>query len=113
VGLSRLLKKSGKVLKKSTKAVFKPTRAIVKGIKRNPELTGALVGAGLTFATGGGSLLGSLGGIFGGGAPEPSEPYAPEPIDPGPAPELAPGFDKKTLLLAGGAVAAAVILSRK
>lgn len=106
MGLKRLLKKTVKV-------AFAPTRAIVKGVKRNSEYIAPAIGLGLTAATGGaaGGLLGTLGGIFGGGAPAPYEPPAPDPAPP-PAPELAEGFDKKTLLLAGGAVAAAVLLSR-
>lgn len=112
MGLKRLLKKSGKVL-------FAPTKAVIGAVKRNPELTTALVSGAVAVGTGGASLggiLGGLGGIFGGGAPAgagEAPTVEPAPVaEPPPDHDLVPGFSNKTLLLGGGALAL-VLLARK
>lgn len=114
MGLKKLLKKAVKINKDvfSGKLVKNAVKTGVSAVKQNPELAAvALTAAGAPPGASGG-LAGIFGTLFGGGA-APAPVYEPEPFDPGPAPALAAGFDNKTLLLAAGAVVAAVVLTRK
>lgn len=88
--------------------IGKSVETVQKVATKNPELaSAALTAAGAS--TGLGDLFGILGG-FGGGGEAP--PYDPPPIAAPPDSDLTPGFDNKTLLLAGGALLAVVVLTR-
>jgi hypothetical protein len=78
---------------------------------KNPELAGAaLTAASVTPG------LGDILGLLGLGASAPPPVYDPGPSsfeEEAPEPELAPGIDSRTLLLAGGALAAVYLLTRR
>jgi hypothetical protein len=118
VGLKRFVKRVARKSWDANKYIFgggavkdvikKGVSTVQKVASKNPELaSAALTVAGAT--TGFGDLAGILGGFggFGGTAPPPPPP------PPEPDVELEPGFDPKTVLLAGGALVALVALSRR
>lgn len=124
MGLKRFVKRVARKSVDANKYLFggkavkdvleKSVSTVRKVANKNPELAGAaLTVAGAS--TGFGDLFGMLGGTgLLGGAPPPSYDPPPPPITEAPPdPDLAAGFDTKTLLLAGGALVAVIALTRK
>lgn len=121
MGLKRFVKRIARKSWDANKYLFgggavkdvlsKSVSTVQKVATKNPELAGAALTA-ASVTPGFGDILGLLG--LGGAQPPPV--YDPGPSsfeEEAPEPELAPGIDSRTLLIAGGALAAVYVLTRR
>lgn len=119
MGLKRFVKR---VIRKSVDAnkylfggqavkdvIGKGVQTVQKVAAKNPEVAGAALSVASVYPG-----VGELAGLLGIGAPPPVYDPEPQTFEEEPAePELAPGLDMRTVLLAGGALAALYVLSRR